>query len=76
MEAGNQGGEGEQSMAPNWSPKIKVASEKMPVVRYPTDLFFKQQKSSIFNLVLWCFNINTYLALKTRRQIQPNIGDI
>lgn len=48
MEAGNQGGEGEQSMAPNWSPKIKVAREKMPVVRYPTDFFFKTTKK--FNI--------------------------
>ena len=40
MGGGNQGREGEQSMAPNWSPKIKVAREKMPVVRYPTDFFF------------------------------------
>ena len=39
MRAGNQGREGEQSMARNWSLKTKVARGKMPV-GYPADFFF------------------------------------
>ena len=39
MRAGNQGREGEQSIAQNWSLKTKVARGKMPVW-YPADFFF------------------------------------
>ena len=39
MRAGNQGREGEQSMARNWSLKTNVARGKMPV-GYTADFFF------------------------------------
>lgn len=48
MRAGNQGREGEQSMARNWSLKTKVARGKMPV-GYPADFFFLQENILIFN---------------------------
>lgn len=37
---------------------------------------FLHQRSLIFNSSLWCFNINTYVALKIQRHIQPNVGNI
>lgn len=47
MRAGNQGREGEQSMARNWSLKTKVARGKMPV-GYTADFFFFFFNNKIF----------------------------
>lgn len=73
--------EREKSRAQNRSMTTNGAREKMPVwdtrtvLGYPTDGFCNQEVSYSI-LSLWCFNINTYLALKIWRQIQPDVGDI